>query len=226
MIKKINKIQMIKRLEHLHSKVESKTSIPMIIDLEKWLNSDDKSSSFDEYVLEIQKKNPNTTIIIDDMILQTNMYIDIGLILNSDRQTLKLFVSLAKQEDEIQYMKSYTELFHSWMGINDLEPKEETIKKLNHYHDKSCFVNGRYLTVEEQIEEHLRNKVKHYEMKIQVAREVLSELSNPFYLDFFDHYKKLTVEELIERYKEQSFFDIANSNYERMIKVENIKGGN
>lgn len=150
---------MIQRLELLQAKVESKTSIPIVLDLETWLDSDDQCSSFGRYALNCGNKNPNARIIIDDMAIQTDMYIETGLILDSDKETIRSFVNLAIQDDEVQYMKAYIELFQTWMAVDEIH------------------------------------------------RKVLSELSTPFYLDFFDHYKELSVEELIERYKDQRFFE-------------------
>ena len=161
MIKKINTSRMIQRLEKLQSKVESKTSFPIVLDLENWIDSDDLSSSFGEYALKVEDKNPKATIILDNMAVQTDMYVDTGLILNSDKETIKSFVNLAIQDDEVEYMKAYIELFHTWMAVDEFE----------------------------------------------IVREVISELSTPFYLDFFNHYKKLSVEELVERYKDQRFFE-------------------
>jgi hypothetical protein len=207
MIRKRNTTMIIKKLKQLEFKVQIKNSIPMVFSLEHWLKSDDESPSFGDYVMHYEEKHPNASIIIDDILLQTGMYIDTGLILNADRETLQLFVNLAMQGNEVEYMKEFIKLFRDWMGVDDLEPKSEHIKKLNFYTDQSLYIGDRYLTREECLERSYQHETERYEIHIEVAREVLSESSNPFFLDFFDHYKKLTVEELVERYKDVRFLE-------------------
>jgi len=206
MIKRVvAKTALLKRLEQLEEKVQIKDSTPMVLDLEQWLNSDSKSPSFAHEALMLKKKYPTATLIMDTMIIQPeNMYLDTGLILISDRQTIQSFMNL---EDETEYMQRYIEVFDAWIDIDDLEPKSEYIKKLNFIHDKSLFADGRYRTKEEQYEASYQARCDRHGLEIQTVREVLSELSEPFLLDFFEHYKKLSVEELIIRYKDRRFFE-------------------
>ncbi len=206
MIKRVvAKTALLKRLEQLEEKVQIKDSTPMVLDLEQWLNSDSKSPSFAHEALMLGKKHPTATIIMDTMIIEPeNMYLDTGLILISDRRTIQSFMNL---EDEVEYMKRYIEVFDAWIGIDDLESKSEYIKKLSYIHDKSLFADGRYWTKEEQCEASYQARCDMHGLEIQTVREVLSELSEPFLLDFFEHYKKLSVEELIIRYKDRRFFE-------------------
>lgn len=204
MIKRvITKSALLKKLEQLEEKVQIKNSTPIVLDLEQWLNSDSQSPSFAHEALMLKERYPTATIIMDTMIIESeNMYLDTGLILMSDKKTIQSFVNL---EDDTEYMKKYIELFNDWIGVNDIEPKSEYIKKLNFIHDKSLFADGRYWTKEEQYEKCYQEAIERNELINQTVRDVLSELSRPFLLDFFEHYKKLSVEELVERYKDKRF---------------------
>lgn len=204
MIKRISNTKMLQKLEELQSKVKNKTGIPVVLDLEQWLCSDDKTSSFSKYVSNYQAKNPNAQIIIDDMAVQTEMYIDTGLILDSDKETIKSFISLASDGNELPYMKSFISLFDKVCVIDEPPDYQDCLKWA------SCsreFNGERWLSDEEVATKNLKRSKQQFEDEIQIVREVFSELSTPFYLDFFDHYKVSSIEELIERYKDQRFFE-------------------
>lgn len=202
---KSKKAYISKILNRLQTHFDTKDSYPVIISLDEWLNSDDQSLSFADYVKRVNNKHPNATILVDYMILETNLNVDDDIILTASKETIQMFVDIAKQNDELKYMQEYIKLFDGWADIDDLEPKEEYIKRLSFYDDRTIFINGRYLSKQECMDMSYQNTVERYELRVQTMREVLSEASTPFYLDFFDHYKNLSVDELIERYKNNNF---------------------
>lgn len=198
MIKKMSKAKMIQRLENLQSKMQYKTSIPIVLDLEKWINSNNQSSSFGKYVLNIEKKNPNAVIIIDDMLLETDMYLPTEIILSEGKETIKRFIDLALNHSEVDYMKAYIELFNEQFGI------DEPDCSWKYPGSTRRFDGERWSTDEEEKQRCFNLERKKHADSIEVTRNVLKE--SPVILDFFDHYKKLTVEEMVERYKDQRFF--------------------
>lgn len=162
MIKIKNTTQVLKRLEQLQEKLHFKDTTPIVLDLEKWLNSTDEHISFADYVMKLAKKFPDTQIIIDDMSIQSDMYLNTDLILDANRETIQLFVNHSEQGNEVEYVTEFIKLFNAWM---DSMKGTESVEK------------------------------------------VLSGMDDYFYLDFFRHYKQFTVEELVDRYKDQRFFE-------------------
>lgn len=161
MIKRKNTTQVLKRLEQLKEKLHFKNTTPIVLDLEKWLTSSDEHTSFADYVMKLAKEFPDTQIIIDDMPIQSDMYINTDLILDANREIIQSFVKHSEQDNEVEYMTEFIKLFNSWMdSMKGTEPMEK----------------------------------------------VVSGMDDPFYLDFSRHYKQLTVEELVDRYKDQRFF--------------------
>lgn len=158
-VKKSSNKELLKRLTKLQSMVDKKSSEVILVDMEKWLKSDDKGT-FSGYIEKMLKNKPSdATLIIDDMSLQTDLYVPSHLIYYADKSIVKEFVKAASETDEIQFMKLYIKLFEEF--FND------------------------------------------------VCADVFLESKLAFYKDFLEHYKILSIEELITRYKDQKFFKMS-----------------
>lgn len=142
---------------------------------------------------DIKEKAP---VILDDMILQTDMYLPTDIILYKGKETIRKFINLALNHNEEEYMKAYIELFDKEFGIS--EPDfEHWIKGIGEY-------DYRYNNVEEQ--EKYNNWLKNkYQESFDAVKNLLAEHDSTL-ADFFENYKKLSIEELVERYKDKRFF--------------------
>lgn len=162
MVKKSTNKELIKRLNKLQCMANRKSSEPVLVNIEKWLESNDEGT-FNDYIEKMLKnKSANVTLIIDDMSLQTDLYIPSDLIYLADKSIVKEFVKAANETDEMQFMKLYVKLFEDLF-------------------DDTC-------------------------------TDVFLESKLPFYKDFLQHYKVLSFEELIARYKTQKFFKMTMCN--------------
>lgn len=99
----------------------------------------------------------NATVILDDMLLNPDMYLPNEIILSQSREVVKGYIDLNLIDDEVGYMNLYLDL--------------------------CCFFF-------EQDDE---------ETELYLASE-------PVLLDIRENYEKLTIEEMVERYKNQRFF--------------------
>jgi len=160
-----------------------------------WNKSKNVESIHDVFKVfpEIKEKAP---VILDDMILQTDMYLPTDIILYKGKETIRKFIDLALNHNEEEYMKAYIELFDKEFGIS--EPDfEHWIKGIGEY-------DYRYNNVEEQ--EKYNNWLKNkYQESFDAVKNLLAEHDSTL-ADFFENYKKLSIEELVERYKDKRFF--------------------
>ena len=157
----INK-ELYKRLEKLHGMINKKSSEAIVINLADWLEySDDMDERFVDYCDEITK-NKVGTVLIDTMILQTDMYLELDCICILSRGDIKAFVNLSKTS-EIEFLKKYIDAFERLYVIKG---------------------NGK---------------------NVPIKQKKLIEQSSEFVKDFFEHYKILSIEELVERYKDPKF---------------------
>ena len=62
------------------------------------------------------------------------------------------------------------------------------------------------MTDEELREQHYEGCLADNALRYDVLADVFSENKCLFYKDFLEHYKVLSIEELVERYKDQRFF--------------------
>lgn len=173
MVKRTRNKELLKRLEALQVIANRKCSETVFIDLKEWVESSD-SGRFINYVCRFLKnKSKDVTLIIDDLILETSMYLDTSILYNENKESIKQFVNFASTKDDISFMKKYIEVFETvfmtdYSSYQDLQEKyDDTKSKL--------------------IE------------------------NNDFFQDFLEHFKMLSVEELVERYKDQRFFKMIRS---------------
>lgn len=147
-------------------------------------------------VLHFSDSKNKVPVLKDYMILQTDMYLPTDIILYKGKETVKKFIDLALNHNEEEYMKAYIELFDKEFGIS--EPDfEHWIKGIGEY-------DYRYNNVEEQ--EKYNNWLKNkYQESFDAVRNLLAQYDTTL-ADFFENYKKLSIEELVERYKDKRFF--------------------
>ncbi len=211
MVKMTRNKELLKRLEALQVIANRKCSSEVIyIDLEEFLAS--KFSDFETFFKEKTKKSSDdTVVIVDDMPLQVNIYLDTDLILSSPKDVILKFFKAAEKNDEIEYMKLYIQLFEEAFDLKDIPSKEYfmTDPSLN-FLNGSLFADGKHWTEEEHRERYWEMEVSEIADKFDVYAEVFAKMS-PFYKDFMEHFKILSVEELVERYKDQRFFKMIRS---------------
>jgi hypothetical protein len=155
-------------------------------------NVDNIHKAFAKY-----KEYPKLPVILDDMLMNNEIYLPTMWIYEQGREKVKRFIEIIASGDEIEFMNVYIELFDECFG----RPEPDYINKYPGS-VRTC-VNGEWIT--EDDEAYKAKKKRYYEQSVEITRDVLSK--EPVLLDFFDHYKKLTVDELIERYTDQRFFD-------------------
>ncbi|MNW61327.1 hypothetical protein D3C74_393770 [compost metagenome] len=131
--------------------------IPIIIDLDDWLKSDDASESFADYVSMIADKPNVTTLIINSLILEVEMYLPTDIIYTQTKECIQAFADIAMSGNEIEFMRMYLDLCIYHFNLNDKESKT--------YIDSNLTLS-----------------------------------------DIRDNYNVLSIQELVERYKDKKFF--------------------
>lgn len=172
MIKKATTKELLKKLNNLQVMVNKRTDQPILISLKEWMESS-YSGTFGSYInIKLKNIESDVTLIIDDMLLETNMYLDTTILFYENKESFKKLLEYASNGNDIAFMEKYIEVFQGFfeqdMGYDDLCKKAD-----------SCRIN-------------LINK-------------------NPFLKDFFNHYRVLSIEELVERYKDQRFSKMCNT---------------
>ena len=201
-----------KRLDNLQAMAKMKSSEPVLICLDEWLASNEQGTFCDYIDMKLQNKSDNVVIIIDDMLISIDIYLPTQLLYYLDKEQVKKFVQATDEADEKRYMEMYIQVFEEMFELNDIPDKEyymttPTLNCLHHSH----WSNGRWLTDEEVRERFYEKRLAENTMKYDVLADVFSESNYLFYKDFLEHYKILSIEELVERYKDQRFFKMTRT---------------
>lgn len=165
MVKKLKSKELLKRLDNLQHMMKHKDSESVYVSVEEWLETTEtETETFIEYCKKRTKsKNHDTVVLIDDMILETDMYLDLDCILVLSKDEVSEFVKLTNSSEE--FMKKYIEAFEDLYVVKG---------------------NGD---------------------RVPIMQEAMLKNSSTFVKDFYEQYKVLSVEELVERYKDQRFFE-------------------
>lgn len=163
MVKKLKNKELLKRLDKLQHMMNRKESEPVFVSLKEWLETTEtETETFIEYCKKRMKsKTHDIVVLIDDTILETDMYLDLDCILVLSKDEVSEFVNLTNSSEE--FMKKYIEAFENLYVVKG---------------------NGN---------------------RVPIMQESLLNNCNEFINDFYEQYKILSVEELVERYKDQSF---------------------
>ena len=198
---------MMQRLELLQAMADKESSEPVVVGVESWLESKDKGTFADYIEKQLKNKSSDVTLIIDDLILETGMYIPTDILFDAEKAVVKEFVKAASESDEIKFIKLYTELFEELFELGDIPDRNYymTTPKLSCSHE-SQFEGGKWLTDEELRQKRYEQDLRYNALSYDVCAEVFSKSNLSFYKDFLDHYKVLPIEQLVERYKDQQFF--------------------
>ena len=153
----------------MQSKVNMKSSEPVLVDMEKWLESEhDDEETFIEYC-ERLTKNKTNNVIVNELILETDMYLQSDCIFAQSKDFIKQLVESASVS-EAEFLKRYI------VAFEDLYVVKGT---------------GR---------------------KIDILQNSMLNNASDFVKDFYEHYKVLPIDELVERYKDQKFFKMTKCN--------------
>lgn len=199
-MRRINKKAILSRLDAIEKNMKHSQGAKCI-SLEEWLNSDDNSKSFYEYVKRFIVAHE--VILTDDMCIGSDMYIDTSIVLTCSKEDIRHFAELVN--DPVEYMKKYIKAFNDFFNIKEVKPKEYYMqtKELSFLDgEKVIAKGGRYLTPEECREKHYEYVKRDYEQTIQTLLDIFKERGAAFYLDFLEHYTVMTVEELVNRYQQ------------------------
>lgn len=212
MVRKSTTRELLKRLDNLQAMAKMKSSEPVLICLDEWLASNEQGTFCDYIDMKLQNKSDNVVIIIDDMLISIDIYLPTQLLYYSDKEQVKKFVQATDEADEKRYMEMYIQVFEELFELDDIPDKQyfmttPTLNCLHHSH----WSNGRWLTDEEVRERFYEKRLAENTMKYDVLADVFSESNYLFYKDFLEHYKILSIEELVERYKDQRFFKMTRT---------------
>lgn len=162
MVKKLKSKELLKRLDNLQHQMKRKDSESVFVSVEEWIETTGTETFIEYCEKRMKSKSHDTVVLIDDLILQTDMYLDMNCILVLPKDEVSKFIKLTNSSEE--FMKKYIEAFEGLYVIKG---------------------NG--------------NRV----FEIQ---ETILKNSSAFVKDFYEQYKILSVEELVERYKDKRFF--------------------
>ena len=158
MVRKLKNKELLKRLDKLQDLMKYKVSEPVLVSIQEWLDSTGTESFIEYCEKQLHSKSPNSFLLIDDLILETGMYLNLECVMVLSKDEVSKFVELAASSEE-RFMEEYIEAFERMYVVPDESTQESILKK------SGAFVN-----------------------------------------DFFEHYKALSTERLVERYKDQKFF--------------------
>lgn len=154
--------ELLKRLDNLHHLMKHKDSESVFVSVEEWIETTGTETFIEYCEKRMKSKSHDAVVLIDDMILETDMYLDLSCILVLSKDEVSEFIKLTNSPDE--FMKKYIDAFENLYVVKG---------------------NG--------------NRVP------EMQKSLLSNC-NEFINDFYEQYKILSVEELVERYKDQRFF--------------------
>lgn len=109
---------------------------------------------------------------------------------------IEKFIDLAENNAEEEYMKAYIEIFDEEFGIDEPHLKS-WVKNIGEYDYK--YDNP---TEQEKYNNSLKNR---HQENCNIIKEVF-EKHEPMLADLFINYKRLSVHELVERYKDEKWF--------------------
>lgn len=164
MVKKLKSKELLKRLDNLQHMMKHKDFESVFVSIEEWIASDeDEDENFIEYCERLTNYKTKT-ILIDDLILQTNMYLDMNCVFAQSKKFVKELIELSITS-ETEFLKKYILAFEDLYVVKG---------------------NGN---------------------RVSIMQEAMLKNSGAFVKDFYEQYKVLSVEELVERYKDQRFFE-------------------
>lgn len=166
MVRKSSNKEFLNRLTKLQDMLNKNSSFVVLVDIKNWLESDEEET-FIEYCKRLTK-NKSETVIVDDLILQTDMYLQLDCILVQNRAFVKDLIQLSSVS-EVNFMKKYIDAF------------------------EDLYV------------------VKGSGNRTPILQKAMLENASDFVKDFYEHYKILPIDELVERYKDQKFFRMVES---------------
>ena len=114
----------------------------------------------------------------------------------TDAEKRRKFIELAAS-DSVQWLNSYIELLKTFFEINEIDYDPEIIPH------GVCYC-GHWLTDEELKQQNIERQIKDRNMVIDVAKEMMQKY--PAIVDLLEQFDKLSVPELLERYKDQKWF--------------------
>ena len=106
------------------------------------------------------------------------------------------FIELA-HSDSIQWLHLYIEFLKTFFEIEEIDYDP----KIYHHSFFSC---GHWLTDEELKKDSIEQQIKFRNIAIDVAKEMMQKY--PAIVDLLEQFDKLSVPELLERYKDQKWF--------------------
>lgn len=139
-----------------------KDSESVFVSVQEWVETTETETFIEYCEKRMKSKTHDTVILIDDLILETDMYLNLDCILVLSKDEVSEFIRLTNSPEE--FMKKYIEAF-----------------------EKLYVVPAEY---------------KHSESR----QKLILDNSSAFVKDFYEQYKVLSVEQLVERYKDQRFF--------------------
>jgi len=114
----------------------------------------------------------------------------------ADLEQRRKIIELAAS-DSVQWLNSYIEFLKTFFEINEIDYDPKV------YSHTLCYC-GHWLTDEELKQDNIERQIKDRNMKIDVAKEVMQKY--PAIVDLLEQFDKLSVPELLERYKDQKWF--------------------
>lgn len=209
MIKKAKRTTIFNRLEQLERLQQNKNFISVLcVDVEDTgfftigLGVDKKHFESMEDVEVYAKKlygvTDKTKWLIDDFCTTPDdLYLPTEPIWYfADLEQRRKIIELAAS-DSVQWLNSYIELLKTFFEINEIDYDPEIIPH-------SIFSCGHWLTDEELKQQNIERQIKDRNMVIDVAKEMMQKY--PAIVDLLEQFDKLSVPELLERYKNQKWF--------------------
>ena len=215
-MKRINLNAAMKEIKELKALQAQSTFIPNVI---AWINDDGsiganllsgngkayKSLQFN-MISDLYKYpgiTEQTNFVLDDMNVSCDLYLPTDPIIEGGSpEQIREFMRLANSGDEIGYMAAYIELFKAFIELPELNPNHKI-------YSHSLYHNGRWLSDEELKAQRIEQDENERALIMSVWRQQLKD--SPALLDLLDHFDKLSLPELVERYKDQRFFTPAST---------------
>ena len=156
MVRKLKNKELLKRLDKLQDMINNKASEPVLVNIQEWLDSTGTESFVEYCEKRLQHKSPNSFLLIDDLILETGMYLNLECVMVLSKDEVSKFVELAASSEE-RFMEEYIEAFERMYVVPDGSTQESILKKSGAFIN-DFFEQHKILSTEQLVERYKDQK--------------------------------------------------------------------
>ncbi len=153
----------------------------------------------EKYIRENQTISEKTKFFVDDFFtVPDNLYLPSELLWTDINAAIRReFIEMAKS-DPAKWLQAYIDLLKDIFEINEIDYNPPIIS-----HSIRC--GDHWLTDDELREQNIQRQIEFRQTAISVGKEIMQHY--PAVVDLLEQFDKMTVPDLLERYKDQKWFN-------------------